>query len=101
MPIEQGDKVFLGEQRTPYRAATMGHLHGEKAVGLCRSGDTGLLNDWIKYQELDSYGPVTSHVPIARWIPLADLVKDPDRRGWRERWRQLSLPLEGEANAQV
>jgi len=93
MPVQQGDKIFLGEQRTPFRAVTMGRLNGEKAVALCKSGDAKALNDWIKNHHMDSYGPVTDHVFIIRWVPVADLVKDTRRRGWRERWRQLDLPL--------
>ena len=93
MPIQQGDNVFLGERKTPFRAVTVDHLNGEKAVGICDSSASTLLNDWIKNQDMESYGPVTSVVPIIRWIPIADLIKHGTRRGWRERWQQLSLPL--------
>jgi len=93
VPIKQGDRIFLGEQKTPFRAVTLGHLNGERAVGVCASGDSKALNDWLKNHTLDSYGPVSKHVPIIRWVCLADLVRDDLRKGWRERWQQIALPL--------
>ena len=93
MLVQQGDKVFLGEKKTPFRVATMGRVNGEKAAGLCTSGDLKALNFWIKSSRMDSCGPVTDYVQIVHWIPIEDLVRDTRRRGWRERWKQLDLQL--------
>jgi len=91
--IKQGDKVFLGDKKTPFRAVTLGKLNGEVAIGVCRGADSKLLNDWIKEKARGTKVPVTKVVPIARWIPVEDLVRDTVRRGWRERWQQIPLPL--------
>jgi len=93
MEIKQGDKIFLGDRRTPFRAVTLGHLNGERAVGVCDSSCSSLLNEWMANRNMDSYGSVTSIIPILRWIPLEDLIRDHARSGWRERWQQLALPL--------
>ena len=79
---EVRDRVFLGEQKTPFRVASIGSLRGEKAAGLIRQAD---------YTEFNRLGEKA--MPIVRWVPIADLVRDAAARGWRERWRQLDLPF--------
>lgn len=74
------DKVYLGDVKGPFRIVKIGHLLGEKAVAVIKSAD---------YADYNKYG--VNGVEIARWIPIADLVKDEGRRGWRERWRQTDI----------
>ena len=80
--IEKGDKVFLGERKTPLRVVGTTKLHDERAVQLIRQGD---------YAEFNRGG--RGAVKIIRVIAIADLVRDTGRRGWRERWRQAEMIL--------
>lgn len=91
MQVELGDKVFMGERRTAFRVAKHGKVRGERAVGLCSSGDAAKLNQWMRDRRLDAVGDVDEYVPIKCWVQIADLVRDKRRRGWRERWQQTTL----------
>lgn len=95
--VELLDKVFIGGKKTPFLVAAVGELSGEAAVGLCRSSDGKALRDWAKrrHHRNGSRAPVQ----VVYWVAVADLVRDPLRRGWRERWRQLSLELGERENA--
>ena len=80
MGVKLKEKVYLGDQKTAFRVVKIGKLNGEKAVGIIRQADYTAFNK----------GEV---VQITRWIPVADLVRDDGRRGWRERWRQMDIPF--------
>lgn len=95
MKIKLEDRVFLGERRGAFRVVGFGTLHGERAVALIRNAEIGEYRRW---RELQKLGAVKEGPPfpfeIVRRVPVADLVRDTDRRGWRERFRQVEMEFE-------
>lgn len=92
---EKEEKVFLGGRKTPYRIVGFGHLHGEKAVALIRNSEISDYRRWRKLQSMGAkdVGDASDYFEIARRVPVADLVWDIKKRGWRERWQQVEMDL--------
>jgi hypothetical protein len=93
MKIKLEDRVFLGDRKGAFRVVGFGELHGEKAVALINNAEIGIYRDWLKFRETwDQHNPPGTYpFKIVRRVPVADLVRDHERRGWRERWRQQEL----------
>lgn len=89
------DKVWLGERKGAFRIVGFGKLHGERAVALVRGADLRYYRRWRKIQGMTEDFDLDHHdfFEIIRRVPVADLVWDEKKKGWRERWRQQELGL--------
>lgn len=84
---EIGTKIHLGQQRKVFRVMGFRTLRGKQAVALCAP------EDYAQWNESRRAGALVECPAPARIIPIADLVKDEGRRGWREREQQGGLDL--------
>jgi hypothetical protein len=77
-----GEKVFLGDRKTPFRVIGFCAVEKEPAVELAAQGDTRLVRGTLRLKPDKA---------LRARIPIANLIKDRLKRGWRERWRQQDL----------
>ncbi len=83
--VGPGDKVYLGERKTAVRVLSVTHLRGERAVKLGRAKDLAAWRRWVVLGRPKDSRPA---VVVLATVPIADLVRDIPRRGWRQRWQQ-------------
>lgn len=95
MEIKLEDRVFLGTRKGAFRVVGFGELHGEKAVALINNSEIGTYRDYMAHRE-EWHKRMPENVypfEIICRVPVANLVRDTKRRGWRERWEQVEMDL--------
>ena len=91
--IQIKDKVFLGQQKTPFRVIGFEEVGHERFVVLCTSSAFPAFNKLRGLKLNDPWMPPPPGIPVARRIPVTELVRDVKRRGWQERWMQYDFPF--------
>ena len=92
--VEFGERVYFAARKTPMRGGGERMMNGERALQLSDGGGWGDIPDHMrtgfKNAKLQDVDP-NPDIRVRITIPLANLVRHPDRKGVGERWVQLEM----------
>jgi hypothetical protein len=98
MEVKVGDKVYLGDRRGAFRVVGYKVAERERCVCVCTGAHYSEFNKARRHVKADPWQEPPPGVLVSAVVPVADLVRDTRRRGWRERWRQTEFDFERKNN---